>query len=317
VLSSMAGMIACTNRLVAQRSVAASCELVELPLKALRVHVLTSLSQLMISNAATAGADSRDDALRPLWLALPAFAALSSIVHEAPETLFGTAGRLDLVLVCMNGLASRELARFDDVTLGTAGFGPCRMKILGYACRTLANAIIESQPRKAKVGAAGGAQAAVAAMRASNNAALQADGCMLLRNLMSATQRGSARMSAGAGLRGDAALGMAPDVVEAGGVELLHRALTLHPKDASVATAALGALMNFYNDAALSGGDQSRIPAALLASAAQPTKDTARRAARLHADNMQIVMTAQALLGLVDGGSGILTAPGSTETMRR
>ena len=348
VLSSVAGMICSSNRLVAKRTAEAASHLVELPLAALRVHVLGSLPELM---RATAGADNQHDSLRPLYLGLPAFAALSSILHGTPEPLFEKPGQLDFVIMCMHGLASRELARFDAVTIGSAPFGPFRMQCLGYACpapspppgwlasptrfprsftdqrlsallnpahryacRTLANAIIESHSRKAKVGAAGGAQAAVAAMRASNDASLQADGCMLLRNLMTATQRGSPRMSASGRITGDALCGMAPDVVEAGGVELLHRALGLHPKDAAVTTAALGALFNLYNDAAMSG-DPSRIPRALLEAVGQPTKEAARRAAKLHEANQQITVTAKMLIELVNSGEGYLV-PGCT-TQRR
>ena len=219
--------------------------------------------------------------------------------------------------MCMKGLASRELARLDAMTVGSTTLSHLRMQCLAYACRALAHSIIGSQARKAKVGEMGGAQVAVAAMRVSNDVVVQADGCMLLRNLMSATPRGAASMSASGSFRSDALLGMAPDVVAAGGVEMLHRALTLHPKDAAVTNGAIGALFNLYNDAAMSG-DPSRIPATLLESTAQATKDAAKRAARLHGDEQQIVMLAKVLVDSVDGAAGVLPGLGAqTQTLRR
>jgi hypothetical protein len=314
VLSSVAGMRVSTNRLVAKRCVQATNDLVELPLMALRAWVVGSFGILMRATS-DAGAADYEDALRNLSVGLPAFASLSSILHDNPEPLFESCDRLDLIIMCTQGLASCELARLDATKVGSSTFSHLRMPCLAYACRTLANSIVGNHARKAKVGERGGAKAAVAAMRASNDMAVQADGCMLLRNLMSATPRGSPSMSAGGSFCSDAFLGMAPDVVAAGGVEMLHRALTLHPKDAFVTTAALGALFNLYNDAAMSG-DPRRIPATLLESWAQASKDAAKRASQLHKHDQQIVMTAKVLIDSVDGAEGFI--PGvRAQTLRR
>ena len=199
-----------TNEGLAARSGAAVCDKVELPLRALGDHVLGAwprkLSAAPIEQAAVGFA---------------AFAMLSPVANAKPDLLFDDARptAIALLVTALQTFAAPSLERFERARAGTMTFGQLRDDTLKLGCRALANGIVGDGRRKAVVARAGGAQAAVATMRASTDLQVHTDACMLLRNLCSTSAHGAPKCHVDADgtptLTSDAVRGMGPDVIEA------------------------------------------------------------------------------------------------------